>query len=152
MYTVAPLFVARMPVFIPNHQQHLRIVLRFILKFSKMTWGYKLTTIWSEACIFPDRLLEMLLAEERWAVNVLYVSAVVKNKHCSVHPAPLATVHLLLKIFPLQHGVIQTSPGWHRNVNVSSSGTSCLPVTCLVNLTACVMASVWPHSLKRSVW
>lgn len=49
---------------------------------------------------------------------------------------------------PLQHGVIQTSPGWHRNVNVSSSETSCLPVTCLVDLTVWVMASVWPCWLK----
>lgn len=67
---------------------------------------------------------------------------------CRFSPAPLSTIHLLLLIFPLQHGVSQASQGWHRNVNVSSSETSCLPVTCLVNLTACVMTSVCLGLLK----
>lgn len=86
-------------------------------------------------------------------MNVLQMSAVPIRLRtnialCRFPPAPLSTVHLLLLIFPLQHGVSQTSPGWHRNVNVSSSETSCLPVTCLVNLTACVMTSVCLGLLK----
>lgn len=86
-------------------------------------------------------------------MNVLKMSAVPIRLRtnialCRFPPAPLSTVHLLLLIFPLQHGVSQTSPGWHRNVNVSSSETSCLPVTCLVNLTACVMTSVCLGLLK----
>lgn len=86
-------------------------------------------------------------------MNVLQMSAVPIRLRtnialCRFPPAPLSTVHLLLLIYPLQHGVSQTSPGWHRNVNVSSSETSCLPVTCLVNLTACVMTSVCLGLLK----
>lgn len=86
-------------------------------------------------------------------MNVLQMSAVPIRLRtnialCRFPPAPLSTVHLLLLIFPLQHGVSQTSPGWHRNVNVSSSETICLPVTCLVNLTACVMTSVCLGLLK----
>lgn len=80
-----------------------------------------------------------------WAVNVLRI----KNKHTSIQPhSPLSTCCWWYPMFPLQHGVIQTSPGWVRNVNVSSSGASCLRDPCLVNLAACVMASVWPHSLR----
>lgn len=141
--------------------RELYLFMQVILLLHCLYWGLKLKPAFSQikyggqTDVVSHRSLlkcwEIISTADmwEWRPGRTVLSAVPLGWEQTLFCASSSTLHC--PPVALQHGETQTSAGWHRNVDVSSSGTSCLPATCLVNLTACVMGSVWPRLLKPSV-